>query len=153
MILQNPLSCCTSLGEAGIWGVNEMDDVFIRDGLTETNPSGNMWKKLSPPMFKQIDSGSRGIVYAVNKNDEILCRSGITTAKPEGTGWLTVEGRLKYVSCNVLGCYGVNSNNGVWYRAGVTEDNCVGVRWIQITGLYLAQIEVGAKQRKTKQIK
>ncbi len=123
-----------------------MNDVYIRDGLTETNPSGNMWKKLSPPMFKQIDSGSRGIVYAVNKNDEIYCRSGITTAKPEGTGWRRISGGLKYVSCNALGCYGVNRNNVVWYRTGVNEDNCAGAGWIRIRELQFTQIEVSVKQ-------
>ncbi|CAB3981094.1 Hypothetical predicted protein [Paramuricea clavata] len=113
-----------STGEAGIWGVNSLNDVHIRKGVTSTTPSGTEWKKILPEKFKQIDSGPRGIVYAVNQPDFIFCRRGITTDIPEGTAWIRLDGLLKYVSCNVMGCYGVNWHNDVYYRTGVTEEDC-----------------------------
>jgi hypothetical protein len=95
------------------------------------------------PKFEQIDSGPRGIVYVVDQSDYIYCRHGITTDKPEGTDWIRTDGKLTYVSCNVLGCYGVERNKFVFYRTGITEGNCSDDNaWIVIPELPLKQIEV-----------
>ncbi|CAB4025803.1 Hypothetical predicted protein, partial [Paramuricea clavata] len=133
-----------SAGEAGIWGVNGYEHIYYRIGVTENNPSGTSWK-LIPGKLKQIDSGPSGIVYGVNIHDQIYCRTGIEYGNPFGTGWkqVTSYGRLKYVSCGVLGCWGVNSTDGIWYRSGITKENCVGAKWHDIPGK-LKQIEVGA---------
>ena len=131
-------------GEAGIWGVNRYDDIFYRNDVTETNPSGKSWQNV-PGKLKQIDSGPSGIVYGVNVHDQIFCRTGIDYGKPYGTGWkqVTSYGRLKYVSCGVLSCWGVNSGDGIWYRSGITKENCAGTGWHSVSGR-LKQIEVGA---------
>ena len=132
-----------SVGEAGVWGVNRNDDIFYRDSVTESNPAGKSWRQISGKL-KQIDSGPAGIVYGVNVNDQIYCRTGIENGKPFGTGWkqVTSYGRLKYVSCGVLGCWGVNSADAIWYRSGITRQNCAGTKWHKIGG-GLKQIEVG----------
>ena len=131
-------------GEAGIWGVNKYNHIYYRVGVTKTNPSGDSWQQITGAL-KQIDSGPRGIVYGVNIYDQIFCRTGITSSTPFGTGWrqVTSYGRLKYVSCGVLGCWGVNSGNAIWYRSGVTKTNCVGIGWHHVSGS-LKQIEVGS---------
>ena len=133
-----------SAGEAGIWGVDRYDDVFYRNGVTKRNPSGKSWQNI-PGKLKQIDSGPSGIVYGVNVNDQIFCRTGIDSSTPFGTAWkqVTSYGKLKYVSCGVLGCWGVNSGDGIWYRTGITKENCAGTRWSSVFGR-LKQIEVGA---------
>ena len=130
------------LGEAGVWGVNANNQVYIREGVTESHPSGTQWKLLSSKRLKQIDSGPRGIVYGVDISNHIYCRIGITNDAPHGTGWKGVSGLLKYVSCNDLGCYGVNHYNQVFYSLGVNAENCAGSSWIHIHGLSFRQIEV-----------
>ena len=133
-----------SAGEAGVWGVNRYDNIYYRNSVTDSNPGGTSWRQI-PGKLKQIDSGPTGIVYGVNVHDQIYCRTGIEYGKPFGTGWkqVTSYGRLKYVSCGVLGCWGVNSGDGIWYRSGISRQNCAGTRWHSIGGR-LKQIEVGA---------
>ena len=132
-----------SAGKAGIWGVGRDDNIYYRVGVTESNPDGTLWLLIRDKL-KQIDSGPAGIVYGVDAQDKIYCRTGIKSGNLFGTGWkqVTDYGRLKYVSCGVLGCWGVNSNEIVWFRSGVTKENCVGALWHQIDGS-LKQIEVG----------
>ena len=110
--------------------------------MTATNSYGTGWKKLPPPMLKQIDSGPSYIVFAVNEDDHIYCRDGITNDKPEGTSWNKLPGALRYVSCGRLGCWGVNRHHAVYYRSGVSETSCRGLQWHHIPGVSLTQIEV-----------
>ena len=60
-----------------------------------------------------------------------------------GTVWRQVQGRLKYVSCGLYGCWGVNKHNHVYFRAGITSINPLGEKWVWIMGIALAQIESG----------
>lgn len=55
-----------TVGKSGVWGVNENDEIFYRQGVTLGTPYGTGWKKL-PGALKQIDAGSSGVVYGVNK--------------------------------------------------------------------------------------
>ena len=103
-----------SVGEAGVWGVNDGDEIYYRDGVTATAPSGNSWRKISGKL-KQIDSGPNQIVYGVNTNDQIFCRTAIDPVKPFGTGWKQISGSLKYISCGALGCWGINSRNSIFF--------------------------------------
>ena len=139
---RNPNFINDFLGEAGVWGVDANNQAYIREGVTESHPSGMQWKLLSSSALKQIDSGPRGIVYGVNRYNDVYCRLGITSDAPDGSGWKRVVGLLKYLSCNVLGCYGVNHLNQTFYRRGVNAENCEGNAWIRIYGLSMRQIEV-----------
>ena len=121
-----------SVGEAGVWGVNDGDEIYYRDGVTAAAPSGVSWRKI-PGKLKQIDSGPNQIVYGVNTDDKIFCRTGIDTGKPFGTGWKQINGGLKYISCGALGCWGVNYANSIYFRHGVSRGGTVrvnnGLKW------------------------
>lgn len=130
------------LGAAGIWAANAIDQVYFREDVSDSAPSGIQWKLLSSVALTHVDSGPRGIVYALDRNDQIYCRTGINSDAPEGTGWEMLSGLLTDVSCNVLGCYGVDVHHQVWYRSGVHTENCAGTTWTMIDGLFLKQIEV-----------
>ena len=122
--------------------MNAIDQVYFRQGVTDSDPSGTKWNLLSSQPLTHIDSGPRGIVYGLDRNYQIYCRTGISSDVREGTGWKMLPGLLTYVSCNVLGCYGVDAYNKVWYRHGVNAENCAGSTWIEIDGVSLMQIEV-----------
>ena len=122
--------------------MNAIDQVYVRQGVTDSDPSGTKWNLLSSQPLTHVDSGPRGIVYGLDRNDRIYCRTGISSDVREGTGWKMLPGLLTYVSCNVLGCYGVDAHNQVWYRHGVNAENCAGSTWTVIDGVSLMQIEV-----------
>ncbi|CAB4030800.1 Hypothetical predicted protein, partial [Paramuricea clavata] len=54
-----------TVGKSGVWGVNQGDDIFFRQGATPGAPYGIGWRKLDG-LLKQIDAGSSGIVYGVD---------------------------------------------------------------------------------------
>ena len=121
------------LGEAGVWGVDPNNQVCIRQGVTESHPTGTQWKLVSSRALKHIDLGPRGIVYGVDIYNHIYCRLGITSDAPDGTEWKRVPMLLNYVSCNDLGCYGVNHFNQIYYSYVVANaENCAGSAWSRI---------------------
>ncbi|KAL8180549.1 UNVERIFIED_CONTAM: hypothetical protein K2H54_027394 [Gekko kuhli] len=125
-------------GPSGVWGVNSNRNIYRLVG-------GN-WK-LVTGLVKQIDAGGSQFIVGVNMNDDIYClpkSSAITADGNSALPWVHIEGKLKYYSCGLLGCWGVNSADAIYYRHGVTPDSCAGSRWENVPGA-LSMIEVGTE--------
>ncbi|KAL8180550.1 UNVERIFIED_CONTAM: hypothetical protein K2H54_027400 [Gekko kuhli] len=125
-------------GLNGIWGVNSNHNIYRLVG-------GN-WKQVTG-LLKQIDAGGSQFIVGVNTNDDIYClpkSSAISADGGSALPWVHIEGKLKYYSCGLLGCWGVNSADAIYYRHGVTPDSCAGSRWENVPGA-LSMIEVGTE--------
>ena len=61
-----------SSGSQGeVWGTNKEGDVFKRTGITQSNPTGSGWKKITPRFLKKVSIWN-GQVWGVNGDDEIF---------------------------------------------------------------------------------
>ena len=64
-----------SSGAAGeVWGTNKEGDVWRREGMSTSNPTGTAWKKVSSGSMKQVSIWG-GQAWAVNNKDQILTKS------------------------------------------------------------------------------
>ncbi|KAH1180311.1 hypothetical protein KIL84_009147 [Mauremys mutica] len=127
-----------TVGPAGVWGVNSKNNIY--------KLVGGSWQQVTG-LLKQIDAGGDMFVNGVNMNDDIYCLSRPPTVSANGASdlpWVNIEGKLKYYSCGVWGCWGVNSADDIYFRFDVTPDPCAGSRWEQIPGK-LSMIEVGTE--------
>ena len=55
-----------TVGKSGVWGVNNVNVTFFREGVAASTLNGTKWTALDGRMT-QIDAGSSGVVYAVNR--------------------------------------------------------------------------------------
>jgi len=111
-----------SVGEAGVWGVNDANDLYYRQGTYgDRNTAGSDWVKLIGK-FKWISSGKR--VIGVNSKNEILERVGRSAQFPIGTCWKKISGlRLGQVDVGIHRNWGVANV----YRNGVYRDGPIYV--------------------------
>lgn len=128
-------------GASGVWGVNRLNQIFFRDGVTLSLPKGVAWKLVAGGLM-QIDSGPKGVVCGVAKAYGVYCREGITDASPTGTKWFRTSGLLKYISCGGYGYWGVNAGGDIFFTRDVYDDKIQKTNWEKVDGS-LRQIEAG----------
>nr|XP_033770772.1 fish-egg lectin-like [Geotrypetes seraphini] len=128
-----------SVGPAGVWGVNSDANIY--------RLVGGKWA-LIPGFLKQIDAGGDQFISGANANDDIFClsKTGAIPVKFQSSSipWVQIDGKLKYYSCGLLGCWGVNNANDIFYRWESSPDLCQGSRWQQVEGK-LSMIEAGTE--------
>ena len=122
-----------SISDLGLYGVNEKDEIWYREGINCQNKRGNSWCKIDG-LLKHISVGKYGI-WGVNMHDEIWYRNNVTKGNPLGNGWTKVDGLLKMISVSEYGVFGVNMHDEIWFREGVSSANRTGIRWVKIDGL------------------
>ncbi|XP_069804477.1 fish-egg lectin-like isoform X2 [Dendropsophus ebraccatus] len=122
-----------SVGPTGVWGVNRANNIFrLQDGD---------WVAVNG-LLKQIDAGGDRFVSGANSADAVFClNQDQALSRSTVLSYTSLDGRLKYYSCGLYGCWGVNSNNDIWYRHDVEPKSCGGSRWQQIDGK-LIMVEV-----------
>ena len=59
-----------SSGRKIVIGVNVIDDIYMREGITASNPIGTSWKKVSWK-FKLIDSNGPKEIWGITKANAI----------------------------------------------------------------------------------
>jgi len=79
------------------WGVNELDDIYIRTGIT-ADSDGNNWEHVKDGKLSHVHVGPGGQVWGVNKAGNIFRREGISAQLPQGASWQAADGSLKQVS-------------------------------------------------------
>ncbi|XP_078697602.1 perivitellin-2 31 kDa subunit-like [Branchiostoma floridae x Branchiostoma belcheri] len=129
-----------------VWGVDSSDRIFIRTGITSSNPTGTSWQQIAGGL-KQIDVSSNAEAYSVwgvNSRDRIFRRTMVTKCTPTGAGWQMISGYLKFVSTGPAGVWGVNVHNNVYYRAGTYgNEGSAGTTWVQVREKHLKQVSSG----------
>ncbi|XP_066302848.1 lectin L6-like [Branchiostoma lanceolatum] len=102
-----------SIGPAGVWGVDENNDIFYRTGTYGNEASaGSDWEHIEGKL-KQISSGDN-IVWGVNVNDNIFIREGISSSTPTGSNWQRIPGKLDQVEASPRGQQAWGVDSGVW---------------------------------------
>ncbi|XP_035262099.1 fish-egg lectin-like [Anguilla anguilla] len=89
-----------SCGPNGCWGVNSLQDIYLRTGVTPATCSGTgNWQQIAGKLV-MVEVGTDGSVYGVNAGGDVYRRDGISASQPAGTGWtqLTMCGKGKHVS-------------------------------------------------------
>eukprot|EP00058_Branchiostoma_floridae_P025382 XP_002610872.1 hypothetical protein BRAFLDRAFT_94874 [Branchiostoma floridae] len=63
-----------SSGDNIVWGVDDDNDVFIREGISPSTPTGTEWRLL-PVKMEQVDANPRfQLAWGVNSTDNVLQR-------------------------------------------------------------------------------
>merc|ERR1712223_907109 len=106
-----------SIGTETVWGLNHVDEVFVRIGVSANDPKGKEWTKVDGTM-SQISVGPTGVCWAVDKGDAVWRRLGAKTTNALGTKWQSVTGKLRQVSVGESGVWGITPSNEVMYGDG-----------------------------------
>ncbi|MFO8009114.1 MAG: tectonin domain-containing protein [Candidatus Brocadiia bacterium] len=128
-------------GGSLVWGLNELSGIFVREGITSTDPTGASWNRV-PGKLAQVSAGE-AVVWGVNSNGGVFLREGVSLSDPTGTSWTRVAGKLDQVSAGETGLlWGLNVNGGIFVREGVSELVPEGTGWGRVSGK-LDYISVG----------
>jgi len=101
-----------SVGEAGVWGVNDANDIYYRQGtFGDKDTAGSDWVKL-PGKFKWISSGNR--VFGVSPKNEVFERVGRSAQYPIGSCWKKLGGSLSQVDVGIHRQWGVNQHGAIY---------------------------------------
>ncbi|XP_070178984.1 perivitellin-2 31 kDa subunit-like isoform X1 [Littorina saxatilis] len=104
-----------SVGAAGIWAVDDQQNVFYRPGtLGDNGAVGNGWQHV-PGFLKTISVGTSHVI-GVSPNQHIWRRDGVTETNPGGTKWVQIPGTLVDVDTtdDVCSVWGVQENGSMW---------------------------------------
>ena len=82
----------TDLSPFKVWVVAKDRTAFLRHGITEVAPAGQLWLQVHPPSSSDLKSVSGGddSLWALDKSGRAYYRQGITPVFPEGTSWASV---------------------------------------------------------------
>ncbi|CAH1240065.1 VCAN [Branchiostoma lanceolatum] len=127
-----------------VWGVNRSQNIFVRLGITPSNPTGTSWHQIGGGLSQLDVSSTAFSLWGVNSGGYIYRRTGITADNPGGAGWQWISGGLKFVSTGAAGVWGANRNNDVFYRVGTHGNEAsAGTGWAHIAGKRLKQVSSG----------
>jgi len=114
--------------DAPVWGVNDKDNIWYRQGISADKPMGSGWKQIDGALTS-ISIGPLGQVWGCNRGDQIWFRDG-----PNGQ-WQLVDGALVDISVGSNNeVWGVARNGTIWFRGGITPTNLKGTQWTAIDG-------------------
>ncbi|XP_078539612.1 fish-egg lectin-like [Lissotriton helveticus] len=128
-----------TVGAGGVWGVSAYNYPFKMI-------SGD-WVKTQGERFKKIDAGGDGFLAGISLTNEVFCLSHNDTLFAKSSTllpWTKIEGKMKYYSCGLKGCWGVDDANSISYRMGTEREACGGTKWQPVDG-NLNMIEVGSR--------
>ena len=75
-----------------VWGVTKEGSAFLRHGITEVAPTGQLWLQLHPPSGATLKAVTAGdwTLWALDTSGRLWLRQEITPVFPEGTSWTQV---------------------------------------------------------------
>ena len=80
-----------------VYGVNNRDMVYCRNGITRSNPTGSGWTQVtSHGRLKYVSCCPYGC-WGVNSADQIWFRGGVTPTKCDGDKWIHISGGLRQI--------------------------------------------------------
>jgi len=104
-----------------VGGTNRENDIFMRTGVSGSNPRGAGWQKLDGKA-KMVTFGPNGEILAIGMGDEVFRRVGMNAAAPFGAGWERVAGGLRQASVGGNAVWGVNAQDDIY----MLEQNLMG---------------------------
>ncbi|XP_066578309.1 fish-egg lectin-like [Amia ocellicauda] len=89
-----------SCGPVGCWGVNKLDEIHVKLGVSGNScPGPEKWYRI-PGSLSMVEVSADGEVHGVNKHGSVFKRIGVSACNPFGSGWehLRVAGISSHVS-------------------------------------------------------
>jgi len=69
-----------SIGFDGqVWGVNSNGEIFLRTGITDTNPNGINWRGIESYLSWVSRGGS--VTWGINSTNQVFIRQGVDQSK------------------------------------------------------------------------
>uniref|UniRef100_A0A3B3XIU6 Tectonin beta-propeller repeat containing 2 n=1 Tax=Poecilia mexicana TaxID=48701 RepID=A0A3B3XIU6_9TELE len=124
-----------SVGPAGIWGVDQQNEVY-KFVASDFVPTYGL-------ELKHVDAGGQGQVIGVAKSDRIHCLTANKASSiKEIMHWSTssVTDLLIYISCAPTGCWGVNAQQSIFFTVNLCLQSG---SWNQVDG-EAVNVEVGS---------
>lgn len=130
-------------GENGVvWGINKNNDVYIRDGISTTQPYGTKWTKIGGVALKQITVGCDGNVRGVSPAGEIYFRDGISAQKPKGTAWSKIDGSVQEIAVGGA----VLASEIAYIGNRLPENSIVAIKCVENDAYLTLDEELGTNQ-------
>lgn len=130
-----------SVGEAGVWSVDNDDVVWRRIGSYVPGSLNIRWEQVEGQHLVQLDVG-KDVVWGVDAAGQIFVRTGITKDRPAGDAWSSIAGFFIHVSVSQEGhVWVVDSTQAIHRRVGASK-NSLGSAWEGVDGSW-KQVSVG----------
>ena len=122
-----------------VCGVNKAMHIFCRTGITDAQPSGTEWEKISGSL-SYISCGAYGY-WGVTQSGVIYftaLTSGVNTK------WTKIDGSLTQIEAGPEGqVWGVNTNKELYTRIGVSQSSPSGFKWQKVGSRSFVFVTVG----------
>jgi hypothetical protein len=132
---------CNGQFAGSLWAVNQFDEVYKRNGVTETDMFGTSWEKV-PGRQRFVSSSEEGIVWAIDPEDDvwILMTGDISTRLYVDNiehGWTLIENYAGNTLIQVDSGYnsqlvGVNAEGDAFFRTGIVKALPKGDGWSNV---------------------
>ena len=80
-----------------VYGVDNDDKIYCRDGIIRSNPTGTRWIQVTSYGRKKYMSCGPKRCWGINKDDKIWLRAGVTPKNCVGNEWISVPGKLRQI--------------------------------------------------------
>jgi hypothetical protein len=80
-----------------VWAADERGNVYVRNGVTESLPTGKKWEYVAGAQVKELVV-SKTSVWAISVSGEMLCRFGMSKSNCAGDYWKKVIGNFSQLS-------------------------------------------------------
>lgn len=120
-----------SCGEAGVWGVNRNNVLYVRTDVREDNIRGTAWKQWIDNIV-DVASGKYGawiVAHGEGSGYHVVhttAAGAFDPVKPE-------QANLSQVSAGRCGVWALDTSRQLFYRKGVTEAKPMGIEWIKFS--------------------
>ncbi|XP_066924294.1 tectonin beta-propeller repeat-containing protein 2-like [Clytia hemisphaerica] len=132
-----------SVGYGAVWAITKNDLIYVRIGISEENPTGEMWQIIGGA-FREISSSSaNGWLWGTNRYGATFYRiPSDKYARGMGLNWITVPGQLESLGVGQAGVWGVIRN--VPYYLSDTYDDSENTKgkWVKVGGT-MKEVSVG----------
>ena len=127
------------VGNDIVWGVRGLNDIFHRDAITSSMPSGSSWNYLGAGSvtFTWVSVSPGGSVWAVSTAGHLLHRRHSSNAQPVGTAWDVMDTDVQRVDAGQAGVWALKTDGRLFYRHGTYGDNgSTGTDWRSVEGTF-----------------
>lgn len=122
-----------------VCGVTKGFEIFCRAGITEVQPVGLKWVKISGQL-KYISCGAYGY-WGISENNDILFTTVMSGAN---TQWNKIDGGLVQVEAGPNDqVWGVSGNKELYTRIGVSQSSPSGFSWKKIGSRSFLSVTIG----------
>ena len=131
------------VGFDNFWGVNSVNLIYYRLGITSSSPQGSGWNQIDVG-FVWVSVSPRGSVWAVDESGQLCHRRDSSNALPTGTAWDVMANDMQRVDAGQAGVWALDNAGLLYYRHGTYgDDGSTGTEWRAVEGRRFSSISSG----------